>query len=93
MLADFGLAVRGQLEVSTVCGTAEYVPPEVLSQGSYHPMFVDRWALGIIIYEVMRYGGIEAGLYHHMSLHAGGVQSRVCSGGGVWGMLAAVLQR
>ena len=56
MLADFGLATRQRSKVRTVCGTAEYIPPEVLTQSEYDPIAVDRWALGVVIYEVLAGG-------------------------------------
>lgn len=51
-LGDFGLATRleyeGELK-KTVCGTPNYIAPEILeSQG--HSVPVDIWSLGVIIY-------------------------------------------
>lgn len=56
-MCDFGLAV--QLESfderrQTVCGTPNYIAPEVISSGSSgHSFEVDVWALGIIIYALL----------------------------------------
>ena len=40
MLADFGFATRRRAQMRKVCGTAEYIPPEVLMQQSYAPEYV-----------------------------------------------------
>lgn len=56
-VCDFGLAV--QLESYeerrlTVCGTPNYIAPEVLStSNSGHSFEVDVWALGIIMYALL----------------------------------------
>jgi len=54
-LIDFGLA-KGNISksklTSSICGTNEYIPPEVISGMSYNFNF-DWWGLGIIIYELL----------------------------------------
>lgn len=55
-LCDFGLAV--QLESfderrMTVCGTPNYIAPEVLRHEMGHSFEVDVWALGIIMYALL----------------------------------------
>lgn len=56
-VCDFGLAV--QLDTfdemrQTVCGTPNYIAPEMLDKNSVgHSFQVDIWALGIIIYALI----------------------------------------
>ncbi|KAJ9220244.1 hypothetical protein DTO027B5_1242 [Paecilomyces variotii] len=50
-LVDFGFAKQvGNRETYTLCGTPEYLAPEVI-HNSGHGLAVDWWALGILIYE------------------------------------------
>jgi len=52
-LSDFGWAIHAPPPVSkrtTLCGTAEYVPPEMLIEKSYDET-VDNWSLGVLAYE------------------------------------------
>ncbi|KAL8825093.1 MAG: hypothetical protein Q9191_004619 [Dirinaria sp. TL-2023a] len=50
-LVDFGFAKNlGRKETYTLCGTPEYLAPEVI-RNSGHGMAVDWWALGILIFE------------------------------------------
>lgn len=52
-LVDFGFAKRlGSRETYTLCGTPEYLAPEVI-QSKGHTTAVDWWALGILIYEFL----------------------------------------
>ncbi|ERS99514.1 AGC/PKA protein kinase [Sporothrix schenckii ATCC 58251] len=58
-LVDFGFAKRlgrdgagGAVETYTLCGTPEYIAPEVI-QNMGHTTAVDWWALGILIYEFL----------------------------------------
>jgi len=55
-LADFGLAkdeVKGQFQgASSLCGTPEYLAPEILSRLG-HGKAVDWWGLGMIVYEML----------------------------------------
>ncbi|KAF7730956.1 serine/threonine protein kinase psk1 [Apophysomyces ossiformis] len=53
MLTDFGLskvAVDGK--TNTICGTAEYMAPEIL-MGLDYDHTVDWWSLGILIYDML----------------------------------------
>lgn len=55
-LGDFGLAkdnIQHPCEgASSMCGTPEYMAPEVLSQAG-HGFCVDYWGLGMLVYEMM----------------------------------------
>ncbi|KAL4788692.1 kinase-like domain-containing protein [Aspergillus varians] len=52
-LVDFGFAKQtGDRETYTLCGTPEYLAPEVI-HNSGHGLAVDWWALGILIYEFL----------------------------------------
>ncbi len=53
-LSDFGFCKLVKFRTFTLCGTPEYIAPEILlNQG--HGLPVDYWALGVLIYE-MHYG-------------------------------------
>ena len=40
------------MKTYSFCGTAEYVPPEVVIKTGHGPS-VDFWALGILVYELV----------------------------------------
>ena len=54
-IGDFGLATKLDYDgekKSTICGTPNYIAPEVID-GSGHSYEVDIWAIGIIIYALI----------------------------------------
>ena len=55
-LGDFGLATKLDFEGEkkrTICGTPNYIAPEVLEGRSGHSYEVDVWSLGVIIYTLI----------------------------------------
>ena len=55
-LADFGWATwwRPDQRNETLCGTAEFCPPEMLEdKNSYASEYVDRWMLGVLTVELI----------------------------------------
>lgn len=54
-LTDFGLSkenVKGQADAKTLCGTPEYLAPEIVDRKG-HGLAVDWWSCGCIIYEML----------------------------------------
>ena len=55
-LGDFGLASKLDYEGQkrkTICGTPNYIAPEVLDSKLGHSFEVDIWALGVILYTLL----------------------------------------
>ncbi|XP_012251905.1 aurora kinase C [Athalia rosae] len=52
-LADFGWSVHApSSKRSTMCGTLDYLPPEMVS-GQTYDVYIDHWCLGILCYEFL----------------------------------------
>lgn len=51
-ITDFGFAKRVDFKTYTLCGTPEYIAPEVLLNKG-HGKGVDWWTLGILVYEML----------------------------------------
>lgn len=61
-LGDFGLATKldfSKQKRYTVCGTPNYIAPEVLNGKCGHSFEVDIWSLGVIIYTLI-FGKVAA---------------------------------
>lgn len=55
-VGDFGLATKLEFDGErkrTICGTPNYIAPEVLEGKSGHSYEVDIWSLGVIIYTLL----------------------------------------
>jgi polo-like kinase 1 len=55
-LGDFGLATRLEYEGErkrTICGTPNYIAPEILEGKKGHSYEVDIWSLGVIMYTLL----------------------------------------
>jgi polo-like kinase 1 len=55
-LGDFGLATKLEFDGErkrTICGTPNYIAPEVLEGKAGHSYEVDMWSFGVIVYTLL----------------------------------------
>lgn len=55
-LGDFGLATKLEFDGEkkrTICGTPNYIAPEILDGKTGHSYEVDVWSLGVVIYTLI----------------------------------------
>lgn len=55
-IGDFGLATKLEFEGQrkrTICGTPNYIAPEILDGKDGHSYEVDTWAIGVILYTML----------------------------------------
>ena len=53
-LCDFGFAIAcGNRRVRTVCGSPQYMAPELARREPYHAWACDVWAFGAVVYEML----------------------------------------
>ncbi|KAI4368055.1 hypothetical protein MLD38_016662 [Melastoma candidum] len=51
-IADFGWSVQSKLKRHTMCGTLDYLAPEMV-ENKAHDHAVDNWTLGVLCYEFL----------------------------------------
>ena len=51
-IADFGWSVHSASRRKTLCGTLDYLPPEMVANEP-HDHNVDVWSLGVLCYEFL----------------------------------------
>jgi serine/threonine protein kinase len=53
VLMDFGLSTRTKRGLTTFCGTAEYIAPEVLTQKTWDATMLDLWSYGVLMHKLL----------------------------------------
>lgn len=55
-VGDFGLAAKVLFDSEkkrTICGTPNYIAPEILESWNGHSYEVDYWSIGVILYTLL----------------------------------------
>ena len=55
-IGDFGLATKLEFDGErkrTICGTPNYIAPEILEAKQGHSYEVDIWSLGVVLYTML----------------------------------------
>ena len=52
LLTDFGLS-KVAIDTRTVCGTVEFMAPEILEDKKAYDKTVDYWSLGVIMFDML----------------------------------------
>ena len=75
-LIDFGLACARDPKKqfkdrmsSEKCGTIRYAAPEIITQASYIPEFVDMWSIGVVLYSIIAHRNPYTGRTEREVLH------------------------
>jgi len=76
-IADFGFAKRCALTTWTLCGTPDYLAPEIIGQQRYNKS-VDWYALGVLIFEML--SGLPP--YHQAEINPVKLYERIQAGPG-----------
>lgn len=50
-IGDFGWSIHTQKRRETLCGTLDYLAPEII-KGEMHDQSIDIWQVGILTYEL-----------------------------------------
>ena len=51
-ITDFGLSIMGVTSTNSICGTMEYIAPEIIENREYNNV-IDFWSLGCLLYEFL----------------------------------------